>query len=82
MTFQTHSEILKGKDGRNLLDHGMLRLRRALTREVGVAPVIVYADGCYAILDIEEVVTALGRPPADSLRRKPRPVARGQPPLS
>jgi hypothetical protein len=76
------AQILKGKDGRNLLDHGLLRLRRALTREVGVAPVIVYAEGCYAILDIEEVVTALGRPPQESLRRRPRPIARGHPPLS
>jgi hypothetical protein len=76
------AQVLKGKDGRNLLKHGLRRLRRALTREVGVAPVIVYADGCYAILDIEEVMTASARPPAESLRRKPRPVARGRPPLS
>lgn len=58
------AQVLKGKDGRTLLDHGMLHLRRALTREVGVAPVIVYADGCYAILDIGEVMVATGRPPA------------------
>ena len=76
------AQIIKGKDGRNLLDHGMLRLRRALTREVGVAPVIVYADGCYAILDIEEVMTATGRPPGGSLRRTARPIASRHPPLS
>jgi hypothetical protein len=76
------AQVLKGKDGRNLLAHGMRRLRRLLTHEVGIAPVIVYADGCYAILDIEEVMAATGHPPADSLRRRPRPVARGQPPLS
>jgi hypothetical protein len=76
------AQILKGTDGRNLLKHGIRRLRRALTKEVGVAPVIVYADGCYAILDIEEVMTASGRPPADSLRRLPRPIVRGHPPLS
>ena len=76
------AQVLKGKDGRNLLDHGMLRLRRALTREVGVAPVIVYADGCYAILDIEEVMAATGRRPAESLRRRPQTIARDSPPLS
>lgn len=76
------AQVLKGKDGRNLLEHGMRRLRRALTREVGVAPVIVYADGCYAILDIEEVMTATGRPPAESLRRRPQAAARDRPSLS
>jgi hypothetical protein len=76
------AQIIKGKDGRNLLDHGMLRLRRALTREVGVAPVIVYADGCYAILDIEEVMTATGRPPTASLQRRARPISNRHPPLS
>jgi len=76
------AQILKGKDGRNLLDHGILRLRRALTREVGVAPVIVYADGCYAILDIEEVMTATGCPPGASLRRTARAIANRHPPLS
>jgi hypothetical protein len=76
------AQIIKGKDGRNLLDHGMLRLRRALTREVGVAPVIVYADGCYAILDIEEVMIATGRPPTASLQRRARPISNHHPPLS
>lgn len=76
------AQVLKGKDGRNLLKHGMVRLRRALIREVGIAPVIVYAVGCYAILDIEEVMTAAGRPPAESLRRRPRTIARDSPTLS
>jgi hypothetical protein len=76
------AQIIKGKDGRNLLDHGLLRLRRALTREVGIAPVIVYADSCYAILDIEDVMTAIGCPPGDSLRRTARPIGNRHPPLS
>lgn len=76
------AQVLKGKDGRNLLKHGMRRLRRALTIAVGVAPVIVYADGCYAVLDIEDVMLATGHPPAASLRRRSPAAARDRPPLS
>jgi len=70
------AEIAKTSAGRRLTQRGIRRLRRDLTREVGAAPVIVFAKGAYGIFDIEEVVTALGRPPQSSLQRRPaRPSA-------
>ena len=39
-----------------------------LRREVGLAPVIVFAAGAYGIFDIEEIMLALGKPPAHLLR--------------
>ena len=51
-----------------------------LNREVGLAPVTVFAAGAYGIFDIEEVKMALGRPPIHSLQRNAQPAtSRGQP---
>jgi hypothetical protein len=63
------AEIAKTADGRRLTGQGIRRLRRQLNREVGQAPVIVFAAGAYGIFDIEEVMSALGKPPLHSLRR-------------
>lgn len=74
------AEIAKTSQGRRLTGQGIRRLRRELNREVGSAPVIVFAAGAYGIFDIEEVMAALGKPPLHSLRRHALPVAnRGQP---
>ncbi len=77
------AQVAKSKAGERLLHTGIRRLRREMVREYGPAPVIVYAGGCYAIFHIEEIMQALGRPPAESLRpallakndlrRQPRP---------
>lgn len=69
------AQVRKGKDGQRLLHLGIRRLRRLLTQKVGPAPVVVYAADCYAILNVEEVMTAVGRPPKTSLvpRRGPVP---------
>jgi hypothetical protein len=74
------AQVLKGADGRRLLDHGIRRLRRVLAKEVGAAPVTVYAQGCYGIFNIEEVMTAVGRPPQESLRRRTTATIRDRPP--
>jgi hypothetical protein len=66
------AQIAKTKDGRRLTHQGIRRLRRHLRREIGLAPVIVFANGAYGIFDVEEVVTALGRPPLFSVRRPAR----------
>jgi hypothetical protein len=71
------AQVLKGKDGKRLLHHGIRRLRRVLTIKVGIAPVTVYAAGCYAILDVEEVMTAAGRPPRIPLTRRREPFEDG-----
>lgn len=67
------AQIAKTAAGRRLSHLGIRRLRRELTRQIGPAPVIVFARGCYGIFDIEEIVTALGAPPTFSLQRKARP---------
>lgn len=64
------AEIAKTSGGRQLIQRGIRRLRRDLTREVGPAPVIVFANNAYGIFDIEEIMTALGNPPRTSLRRR------------
>jgi len=61
------AQVMRGRDGRQLLNHGIRRLRRQLTREVGAAPVVVYTRDCYAVLNIEDIMTAVGRPPQESL---------------
>jgi hypothetical protein len=63
------AQIAKTATGRRLAHLGIRRLRRELTRQIGVAPVLIFARDCYGIFDIEEIVTALGAPPTFSLRR-------------
>lgn len=63
------AQIAKTASGRRLTQMGIRRLRRKLIQEVGPAPVIVFAGDAYGVFDIEEIMTALGRPPAFSLRR-------------
>jgi len=74
------AEIAKTTQGRQLTSRGIRRLRRELNQEVGSAPVIVFAADAYGIFDIEEVMTALGKPPIHSLRRNARSAtSRGHP---
>lgn len=63
------AQIAKTKRGDQLTQMGIRRLRRQLRREVGLAPVIVFAAGAYGIFDIEEIMIALNKPPAHFLRR-------------
>jgi hypothetical protein len=67
------AQVAKTTAGRRLTQQGIRRLRRSLRREVGPAPVIVFANGAYGIFDIEEIMLALGKPPLNSLRRTARP---------
>jgi hypothetical protein len=62
------AQLAKTKRGEKLTQTGIRRLRRRLRREVGIAPVIVFAAGAYGIFDIEEVMVALGKPPLHFLR--------------
>lgn len=63
------AQLAKTKRGEQLTRTGIRRLRRHLRHEVGIAPVIVFADGAYGIFNIEEVMIALGKPPLHSLRK-------------
>jgi hypothetical protein len=53
--------------GQRLAKKGIRRLRREYRRELGAAPVVVYVAGCYAVLSVEELLAALGRPVQESL---------------
>jgi hypothetical protein len=53
--------------GQRLAKKGIRRLRREYRRELGAAPVVVYVAGCYAVLAVEELLAALGRPVQESL---------------
>ena len=78
------AQVAKTAQGRRLTHMGIRRLRRELNRQVGIAPVIVFAKDAYGIFNIEEIVTALGSPPAFSLQR-PRAdkiIAHHDPPAS
>lgn len=67
------AQLAKTKRGEQAAQTGIRRLRRRLRRAVGIAPVIVFAADAYGIFTIEEVMTALGRPPLYFLHQ-PRPV--------
>ena len=60
--------IAKTKAGQRMLSLGIRRLRRELAEEYGIIPVVVYANNCYGIFHVEEIMAALRRPPAESLR--------------
>jgi hypothetical protein len=60
--------IAKTKAGQRMLSLGIRGLRRELGEEYGILPVVVYAQRCYGVFHIEEIMAALGLPPAESLR--------------
>ena len=64
--------IAKTKAGQRMLSLGIRGLRRELGEEYGIIPVVVYAERCYGVFHIEEIMAALGLPPAESLRPVPR----------
>ncbi len=54
--------------GRNLVGYGIRRLRRALYHSLGGPGLVVVVGECYAVVTAEELLAALGRPVAESLR--------------
>jgi hypothetical protein len=65
--------------GQRLAKKGIRRLRREYQRELGAAPVVVYMAGCYAVLAVEELLAALGRPVQESLLPFGGPATAGDP---
>jgi DDE family transposase len=66
LAFNT-AQAYRSRAGQRLAKQGIRRLRRAYRPELGAAPVVVYVAGCYAVLAVEEVFAALGRPVQESL---------------
>ncbi len=54
--------------GRNLAGYGIRRLRRVLHYALGGPALVVVVGECYAVVTAEELLAALGRPVAESLR--------------
>ena len=54
--------------GRNLAGYGIRRLRRALHHALGGPGLVVVVGESYAVVSAEELLAALGRPVAESLR--------------
>jgi hypothetical protein len=63
------SQIARTWQGRQMTARGIRKLRGEMAKEYGQAPVIVFTKDAYGIFHIEEVMAALGVPPAASLRR-------------
>jgi hypothetical protein len=77
------AQIAKTARGRQLTDRGIRRLRRDLARQYGPAPVIVFTQQAFGIFHIEDVMSATGKAPGASLRRRRgRPKNSAAPPLS
>lgn len=66
LAFNT-AQVYRAKAGVPLADKGIRRLRHQHRREWGAAPVVVYLDGCYAILALEDLLAYLGTPVRVSL---------------
>jgi hypothetical protein len=66
LAFNT-AQVYRTRAGARLAKKGIRRLRRQYRRELGAAPVVVYVAGCYAVLAVEELLAALGRPVQESL---------------
>ena len=66
LAFNT-AQVYRTRAGERLAKQGIRRLRRQYRRELGAAPVVVYVAGCYAVLAVEELLAALGRPVQESL---------------
>lgn len=66
LAFNT-AQAYRTRAGERLAKKGIRRLRREYRRDVGAAPVVVYVAGCYAVLSVEEVLAAVGRPVQESL---------------
>jgi hypothetical protein len=66
LAFNT-AQVYRTRAGERLAKKGIRRLRRENRRELGAAPVVVYVRGCYAVLSVEELLAALGRPVRESL---------------
>jgi hypothetical protein len=66
LAFNT-AQAYRSRAGERLAKKGIRRLRREYRRQRGAAPVVVYVAGCYAVLSVEELLAAVGRPVQESL---------------
>jgi hypothetical protein len=56
------------------------RLRREHRADLGAAPTVLYVDGCYAVLALEDLLAAFGSPVRESLLPAPLKGSEPHPP--
>ncbi|MFN8516983.1 MAG: hypothetical protein U0841_31305 [Chloroflexia bacterium] len=66
LAFNT-AQVYRSRAGERLATVAIRRLRRQHRADLGAAPAVLYLDGCYAVLALEELRTALGTPVRESL---------------
>ncbi len=80
LAFNT-TQVYRSKAGPHLVKMAIRRLRRQYHPQLGRAPVVIYLRGCYGVLAVEELLSALGTPVGESLLPHPSPgAARGSSP--
>jgi hypothetical protein len=61
LAFNT-AQVYRLQAGQRLASVAIRRLRRLRQRELGAAPVVIYAAGCYGVFALEELLSLLGAP--------------------
>jgi hypothetical protein len=66
LAFNT-AQVYRLRAGERLASMAIRRLRRHRQRELGSAPAVLYAVGCYGVFSLEELLDVLGSAPRESL---------------
>ena len=66
LAFNT-AQVYRLRAGEQLASMAIRRLRRHRQRELGSAPAVIYAVGCYGVFSLEELLDLLGSAPRESL---------------
>ena len=66
LAFNT-AQVYRLQAGERLASMAIRRLRRQRQRELGSAPAVIYAIGCYGVFSLEELLEVLGSAPRESL---------------
>ena len=61
------AQVYRLQAGERLAAVAIRRLRRLRQRELGSAPAVIYAAGCYGVFSLEELLEVLGSAPRESL---------------
>ena len=66
LAFNT-AQVYRLQAGQRLASVAIRRLRRLRQRQLGAAPAVIYAAGCYGVFALEELLSLLGTPTRESL---------------
>ena len=66
LAFNT-AQVYRSQAGARLAARAIRRLRQVRRPELGAAPVVVYLQGCYAVLALEDLLALVGAPVRESL---------------